>query len=92
MHLGSEERPLSRRRAWLHEIVFEANTPAAKSFEVGAGRRTQACAGCGAEGHDCDVVCWLRCGSQDARSACCSARAGQRPDNLLHPRIASRGL
>jgi voltage-gated potassium channel len=31
---GSEEPPLSPRRARLHEIIFEADTPAGKAFDV----------------------------------------------------------
>jgi voltage-gated potassium channel len=31
----SEQRPLSERRARLHEIIFEADTPVGKAFDVG---------------------------------------------------------
>lgn len=34
-HPRSEERPLSPRRARIHEVIFEANTPAGKAFDVG---------------------------------------------------------
>ena len=32
---GSEEPPQGRRREWLHEVIFEADTPAGKAFDVG---------------------------------------------------------
>ena len=34
LHASGEEAPLSPRRARLHEIIFEADTPAGKAFDV----------------------------------------------------------
>lgn len=34
VHPRGEERPLSPRRARLHEIIFESNTPAGRAFDV----------------------------------------------------------
>jgi len=34
VHPRGEERPLSPRRAQLHEIIFESNTPAGRAFDV----------------------------------------------------------